>query len=228
MQLVACFCLHTGGLLHWVSSKLTAHESPLLRQILPLLPAGTLLLADRGFASYSNLGLSQERQIDAVMRLHQARKVDLRRWQAELYLRDIKTTMGMEQLRCKSPAMVQKELLFFVIAYNLLRLLMVEAAILSDQQPHQISFKATADTLRQYRKALWQYRDRPRKLQGIVNDLLLIIASKQVGQRPNRVEPRAVKRRPKPYQRLTRHRSCMRVAKSRRNKGNPPPKPPLT
>ena len=55
MQLVACFCLHTGGLLHWVSSKLTAHESPLLRQILPLLQAGTVLLADRGFASYSNL-----------------------------------------------------------------------------------------------------------------------------------------------------------------------------
>ena len=48
MQLVACFCLHTGGLLHWVSSKLTAHESPLLRQILPLLQAGTVLLADRG------------------------------------------------------------------------------------------------------------------------------------------------------------------------------------
>ena len=61
---------------------------------------------------------------------------------------------------------------------------MVEAAILSDQQPHQISFKATADTLRQYRKALWQYRDRPRKLQSIVNDLLLIMASKQVGHRP--------------------------------------------
>ena len=305
MQLVACFCLHTGGLLHWVSSKLTAHESPLLRRILPLLQAGTVLLADRGFASYSNLGLCQEHQIDAVMRLHQARKVDLRRgtrlgkedrlvlwkrprrqkgwskeqwkqlpkslpvrivrlpiqcrgfrvrtlwivttltdadlypkealgdlylrrWQAELYLRDIKTTMGMEQLRCKSPAMVQKELLFFVIAYNLLRLLMVEAAILSDQQPHQISFKATADTLRQYRKALWQYRDRPRKLQSIVNDLLLIMASKQVGHRPNRVEPRAVKRRPKSYQLLTRHRSCMQVAKSRRNKGNSPPKPPLT
>ena len=62
MQLVACFCLHTGGLLHWVSSKLTAHESPLLRQILPLLQAGTVLLADRGFASYSNLGLCQEHQ----------------------------------------------------------------------------------------------------------------------------------------------------------------------
>ena len=105
---------------------------------------------------------------------------------------------------------------------------MVEAAILSDQQPHQISFEATADTLRQYRKALWQYRDRPRKLQSIVNDLLHIIASKQVGQRPNREEPRAVKRRPKSYQLLTRHRSCMQVAKSRRNKGNSPPTPPLT
>ena len=186
MQLVACFCLYTGALMHWVNSKLIAHESPLLRQILPVLPAGTVLLADRGFASYSNFGLCQERQIDAVMRLHQARKVDLRRgtrlgkedrlvlwnrpqrqqgwskdqlpkslpvrivrlpiqccgfrvrtllivttlteaelypkealgelylrrWQAELYLRDMKTTMGMEQLRCKSPAMVHKELIF--------------------------------------------------------------------------------------------------------------------
>ena len=305
MQLVACFCLHTGGLLHWVNSKLTAHESPLLRTLLGRIQEGSIVLADRGFSSYSNLALCVENQLDAVVRLHQARKVDLRRgtklgkedrlevwkrpqrqqsctkeqykqlpkslpvrivrlgiqcrgfrvrmlwivttltdadlypkealgelyrrrWQAELYLRDIKTTMGMEQLRCKSPAMVQKELIFFVIAHNLLRLLMVEAAIVSHQQPHQISFKASADTLRQYRKALWQCRDRPRKLQRIVNDLLLIIASKQVGHRPNPVEPRAVKRRPKCYQLLTRHRSCMQVAKSRRNKGNSPPKPPLT
>ena len=103
---------------------------------------------------------------------------------------------------------------------------MVEAAILSDQQPHQISFKASADTLRHYRKALWQCRDGPCKRQRIVNDLPLIVASKQVGQRPNRVEPRAVKRRPKSYQLLTRHRLSMQVAKSRRNKGNSTPNPP--
>ena len=79
MQVVACFCLHTGALLHWVSSKLTAHESPLLRGLLALLEPGDVVLADRGFSSYSNLALCLKHRLDAVMRLHQARKVDLRR-----------------------------------------------------------------------------------------------------------------------------------------------------
>ena len=232
MQVVACFCLHTGALLHWASSQLQRHESPLLRSLLPLMEKGSIVLTDRGYCSYSNLALCVEHQLDAVMRLHQARKVDMRcgkklgkldrlaewkrpqrpkkgwskdewrqlpntlairvvrlkiqnrgfrphqlwiattltdaklypkealvelyrrRWQAELFLRDMKTTMGMEQLRCKSPSMVQKEFVMFAIAYNLLRLLMADAALLSSQQPYQLSFKGAADTLRHYKKHL--------------------------------------------------------------------------
>ena len=71
--------------------------------------------------------------------------------------------MGMEELRCKSPAMVQKEFVMFAIAYNLLRLLMADAARLSSRQPYQISFKGAADTLRQYKSALWLVGHRPQK-----------------------------------------------------------------
>ena len=78
MQVVACFCLHTGALLHWVSSKLTLHESPLLRSLPPLFEANDVLLADRGFSSYSNLALCLIHRMDVLMRLYQARKVDLR------------------------------------------------------------------------------------------------------------------------------------------------------
>jgi hypothetical protein len=305
MQVVACFCLHSGALLGWICTKLTKHESPLLAQLLPLLQAGQLLLTDRGFSSFSNLALCLHSGIDAVMRLHQARKVDLRcgkplgkqdrlvvwkrpqnqtsipdedwrqlprtiavrilcvripvrgfrvkklwivttlidpklypkediaqlywrRWHAELFLRDIKTTMGMEQLRCKSPAMVQKELCMFAIAYNLLRLLIVQSATLYHYQPHQISFKAAADTLRQYRHAIRACRDQPRKLQHILTHLLQIIAQARVADRPNRDEPRVVKRRPKAYQRMTQPRSLMRVSPTRRNKGKKRPEPTLT
>lgn len=295
MQVVACFCLHTGALLHWVSSKIQAHESPLLRSLIALMQKGSIVLTDRGFCSYSNLALCLEHQLDAVMRLHQARKADMRRgkklgkldrlvvwkrpqrqkgwsehewkhlpktltvrvmrltiqgrgfrdkwlyiattltdskaypkealaelyrrrWQAELCIRDLKTTMGMEELRCKTPAMVQKEFIMFAIAYNLLRLLMADAARLSSRQPYQISFKGAADTLRHYKSALWLVRKRPRKQKEVRNDLLIIIAEIKVANRPGRTEPRAKKRRPKPYQLLTRPRSEMRVAESRRNK----------
>lgn len=296
MQVVACFCLHTGALLHWVSSKLTTHECPLLRSLIPLMQKGSIILTDRGFCSYSNLALCLEYQLDAVMRLHQARKADMRygkklgkldrlvkwkrpqkpamgwskdewkqlpktlavrvmcltiqsrgfrdkklfiattltdpkrypkeslaelyrrRWQAELCIRDIKTTMGMEELRCKTPAMVHKEFIMFAIAYNLLRLLMADAARLSSRQPHQISFKGAADTLRHFKGALWLLRKRPRKQKEVRHDLLIVMAEITVANRPGRTEPRAKKRRPKPYQNLTRPRQVMWVAESRRNK----------
>lgn len=305
MQVVACFCMHTGALLHWVSSKLSAHESPLLRSMLSLLEAGDVLLVDRGFSSYSNLALCLKHRMDALMRLHQARKLDLRhatrlgkhdwlvtwkrpqwrpglirsqweelpktltvrvahlqvkvrgfrvkelwivttltdpvkypkhdlaelyriRWQVELFFRDIKTSMGMEQLRCKTPERVENEFILFAIAYNLLRLLITEAASTVQIAPYRISFKNTADTLRSYRKAIYANRDKPRKLQRIFADLTVIIASQRVADRPDRNEPRAVKLRPKPFQRLTQPRAKMRVSPSRRNKGNSPPKAPLT
>jgi len=65
------------------------------------------------------------------------------RWNIELDLRNIKTTLGMEQLRCKTPEMVCKELWVYLLAYNLIRLLMAQAALLADQIPRQLSFKHT-------------------------------------------------------------------------------------
>ena len=106
-----------------------------------------------------------------------------------------------------------------IIAYNLIRLLIAEAGILHHRLPHQISFKAAADSIRQYRHALSACSAQPQRLRQIITDLLRIIASEAVADRPWRTEPRAVKRRPKPYQRLTQPRQKMRVAKSRRNKG---------
>ena len=78
----------------------------------------------------------------------------LRRWQMELSFRDLKTTMGMESLRCRTPDMIEKEILTFLIAHNFLRALMAEAAA-THQVPCQIiSFKGTIDTIRSFHPAM--------------------------------------------------------------------------
>jgi hypothetical protein len=65
-------------------------------------------------------------------------KILRNRWNAELDLRNIKTTLGMEQLRCKTPKMAIKELWVYLLAYNLIRLLMAQSALLADQIPRQL------------------------------------------------------------------------------------------
>lgn len=148
----------------------------------------------------------------------------LRRWSVELYFRQIKTTMGMEKLRCKTPEMVRKELRMHLIAYNLVRGLMGEAARREHVRLDRISFKGAVDTLRQFANALNAARHRPRLQQGIIAEMLAIIAEDTVPERSNRSEPRAVKERPKPYPRLTAHRSVYVVSKSRKSKGSTKPK----
>jgi hypothetical protein len=129
----------------------------------------------------------------------------LRRWRIELWLRDIKTSMGMEVLRCKTPRMVHKELEMFFIAYNLIRALMVEAGAIYDVPVEQLSFKGTVDSLRQFSVAIGQARSR-KKHKQLIAGLLAIVARDQLPDRPGRREPRAVKRRPKPYPLLNRPR----------------------
>jgi hypothetical protein len=68
------------------------------------------------------------------------------RWHVELDLRNIKTTLGMETLSCRTPAMVEKELWVYLLAYNLIRLLMAQSAFLVDMLPRQLSFKHTVQT----------------------------------------------------------------------------------
>jgi hypothetical protein len=131
-----------------------------------------------------------------------------RRWRIELWFRDIKTSMGMETLRCQSPAMLHKELEMFFIAYNFIRCLMAEAAQTYHVELQRLSFKGTVDTLRQFSTAIAQARSRKQKDQ-LFGRLLELIATDQVPERPGRREPRAVKRRPKPYQKLNRPRHQM-------------------
>jgi hypothetical protein len=119
-----------------------------------------------------------------------------RRWKIELWFRDIKTSMGMEVLRCKSPRMLHKELEMFFIAYNLVRCLMVQAGTINDVDLDRMSFKGTVDSIRQFSLALAQAHSKKKQNQLLV-ELLEIIARDEVPQRPNRREPRAVKRRPK-------------------------------
>lgn len=117
-----------------------------------------------------------------------------RRWSVELDLRNIKTTLGMEVLRCRSPPMIDKELWVHLLAYNLIRLLMAQAAINAAVHPRHLSFKHTVQMWTE-----WTSR-RLGSHPAQHNDVLFrLIAQLKVGNRPGWMEPRARKRRPKPY-----------------------------
>jgi hypothetical protein len=135
-----------------------------------------------------------------------------RRWTVELCFRDIKTTLGLDVLRCQTPELVEKEIWLQAMAYNLVRALMLEAAWTHGVELERLSFKGTVDTLRQwtplFAPSMFAFK-RARE------ELLRIIAADPVPLRPNRSEPRVRKRRPKPYQMLTRPRHEMVVSPSR-------------
>jgi hypothetical protein len=136
---------------------------------------------------------------------HQLAKAYARRWRLEMCLRDIKTTLGMEALRCQSPAMARKEMFAFLIAHNLTRCVMAEAASLYDADLERLSFKGTLDALRQYSAAISAARNQQMRKQ-LWQDLLINLVRDRVPLRPDRFEPRAIKRRPKPYPLLNRPR----------------------
>ena len=128
-----------------------------------------------------------------------------RRWNAELFLRDIKITMGMDILRCKTPEMIHKELAMHLIAYNLVRLLMLKAARGHDTSIERMSFKGSLSALRQWAPIIAGRSD-PLQRERLLRHLLRCLANDPLPQRPNRVEPRARKRRPKNYQLLNKPR----------------------
>jgi hypothetical protein len=132
-----------------------------------------------------------------------------RRWDMELCFRDLKTTMGMEELRCRTPAMVHKELLAFLIAHNLMRCLVAQAASAHQVCRTRISFKGAVDAARSFHQAIRLARSQ-RQARRLYRRLLEVLARDLVPLRPGRNEPRAVKRRPKPYQRLTKPRHLFR------------------
>jgi len=284
LKLVGVFSLATGALLDYAKGNKHQHELGLLQRLLHHFKSGDLVLADRGFSTYTLLALLLSRGAHGLFRLHQARPADLRRgkrlgkkdrlfvwlkpcqrprylpqtlwkaipaqlsvrvlrfslhvpgfrvhsitlvttlldpqaypaeelarlyaerWRVELWFRDIKTSMGMEVLRCKTPKLVHKELEMFFIAYNLLRCLMAQASLCHQLGVGWMSFKGTVDSVRQFASAIAQARS-ARKQKQLFKKLLEIIACDRLPERFGRHEPRAVKRRPKPYPLLNRPRS---------------------
>jgi hypothetical protein len=147
---------------------------------------------------------------------HAVGGIYLRRWKVELFLDDAKTTLGMAVLKTRSSAMIQRELLMQVIAYNLVRALILRAGA-----DPEASFKGTIDRMGRWLpeiSAALSAKVRKR----LVDDLLDTIAEDLVPERPFRREPRAVKRRPKPFQLMNKPRLEMVEIKHRSRYGKHP------
>ncbi len=131
------------------------------------------------------------------------------RWAAELDIRAIKITMGMDILRCKTPEMVRKEMWTCLLAYNLIRQTMLRSAWESGQSPRRLSFTAAMQSI----AASWLVivLSDDSIAGGLIKAGLANLTDHTVGNRPGRVEPRAVKRRPKPHDLLNKPRDQARA-----------------
>ena len=127
------------------------------------------------------------------------------RWLAELDIRTIKITLDMDVLRCKTPKMVRREVWTHLLAYNLIRRTILQSAQASGLLPRELSFTAAMQSI----AASWIVAVlSDRSIFGVlVESHLTNLTGHRVGNRPNRVEPRAVKRRPKPHRLLTKPRA---------------------
>jgi hypothetical protein len=124
------------------------------------------------------------------------------RWHAELDLRSLKITLGMDVLRCKSPPMVRKEIWAHLLAYNLIRAVMARTASDLGVAPRRLSFKGALQAMTAIAEPL---RHADGAIPSALHEWLgLMIGSYLVGDRPDRIEPRARKRRPKDYPHLYR------------------------
>lgn len=275
-RIVHVFSLATGAATMFAMGRYAGKatgETSLLRTLLSQFHAGEIVLADRYYASYWLLALSELRGIDIVARAHHLRKIDFRRglrqgncdqvvgyskpqrptwmtqreyesypasilvrhlryqvtqrgfrtrqitlattllqadvyraedladlyrrrWQAELHIRSLKTQMQMDHLRCKSPAMVQKELHCHLIGYNLVRAAMLATALKFRLPPWRLSFTGAMQAIEEFAAAL---RWNPKQQEDQWANVLQTIRQLEVGARPDRNEPRELKRRPKAY-----------------------------
>ncbi|PPD23063.1 MAG: IS4 family transposase, partial [Methylobacter sp.] len=127
------------------------------------------------------------------------------RWQVELDIRNIKTTLGMETLSCKTPQMSEKEMWIYLLAYNLIRMVMAHSALMADVLPRALSFKHTLQLW-----LGWQISKIVSDNQVSIVGILTLVAEQTIGNRAGRIEPRCIKRRPKPYPLLTKPRAVAR------------------
>jgi len=199
----------------WVKPERCTAKSPWQAEAMAKLPAQMqvrvvkVLITRKGFRT-QQLWLATTLNDAKAYPADKLAELYYRRWSIELFFRDLKTTMQMEVLRCKSPEMIKKELLMHAIAYNAIRSLILRSAKEHGCELGRISFKGALDLVRQWLPKAATYYDQPRKLSAWFDELLSAIAEVQNPQRPERREPRAKKRRPKPYQLLTQPRSLFK------------------
>jgi hypothetical protein len=136
-----------------------------------------------------------------------------RRWDGEVDIRSIKSTMQMDILRCKTPDMVHKEIWTHLLAYNLLRTVMAVAANENDIEPRKVSFKGAKQALTAFAPKIEAAR--PEDRAPLIDAMLTTIAYHRVGNRPGRWEPRARKRRPKKATRLMQPRHIAKLSHNR-------------
>jgi putative transposase len=155
------------------------------------------------FVAVTTLTDAKEYPKEDIASLYQSR------WLAELDIRAIKITMGMDVLRCKTPEMVRKEMWTCLLAYNLIRRTMLQSAQEAGVLPRTLSFTAAMQSI----GASWLVMVLSDDVQAslLIDAALTILAVHVVGNRPGRVEPRAIKRRPKEHALLTRPRAEARA-----------------
>jgi hypothetical protein len=127
------------------------------------------------------------------------------RWNCELDLRSIKTVLGMEELRCKNPEMLRREIYIYFLAYNLVRAAICDAARLTGQEPRKLSFKNAVQAIVEYASLVSQD-------EHAIATMLWSIACNNVGNRPGRKEPRKIKHRRNKYSYMTKPRAEEREA----------------
>ena len=133
------------------------------------------------------------------------------RWKIELDFPAIKTHMGMEMLRCKTPEMAQKEIAVHLLAYNIIRGNLAQAAIMHNKIPSQLSFRSTVQLVCQATKQRVVLTGK--RLTHALLAILKAMASTSIGLQKRKNQPRAIKRRPEPFPLLTvpRHEACLNL-----------------
>lgn len=274
-----------GGWEDFAEGEQSAHDAPIYRKLLHCFQAGDILCGDRAFCTYELMSSMQDREVDTLMRLHQARHRTLdwrrgrrigkhqrivtwrkpsqqpsgstidaaewaalpdemevrlirfyfedrdgkkrsmvlattlidhekydwielaaiyaQRWDIELRLRDVKTTLQMDHLRVKTPETARKTLRMALIAYNLIKSSCQEAGHAADQDLRLMSFKGALDTIVANTARYLRRQKHVRKIQEIWASMIEMIAQKVINLRPFRWEPRAQKKRPKNFSYLT-------------------------
>jgi len=131
------------------------------------------------------------------------------RWTVEVDLKHLKTTLQMEILRGKSPEMVRKELYVHLLAYNLLRSLMMQAAQTQSVSPLRLSLQGTRQHFRNFISVL--VNTATHLLPNLLQTLFQVLVRTLLPERPNRSEPRVRKRRPKAFPLMTQPRSTLKT-----------------